>query len=542
MFKIETYDYSDKNIDDLGISYEYHCVYILENGKDAYIGETNNPIRRVKEHNSDSKDNKNKKYNFNKVHIITGLLAEETPAKHYENLLIKLMKVDQRFNIVNRNDGEKPHYYRKNEFELEFDKLWGKLVENGLAKTKEFELIINSSTYKYSPYTVLTEAQQKTLTSIVNTIDSGETLPHMENYKTRPILIKGDAGTGKTVVATSLFYYLKSNQRYRDKKIGLVYANSSTRSEMQEVFKNTKGLSKKDIISPIAVTKQHYDIIICDEAQRLRRGKNLGKYYVNFKIGNERLELDNNHDELDWILNNSDCQILFFDEKQSTCPSDITCELFIERLKNNKRGIRPIKLDEQMRIGAGSSFVPYIYNLLYQRANEVKSFNDYEFKLFTSFSDMVKLLEEKENDVGLCRLCTGYAWEWKGREDNTSTDISIEGINIKWNSQTSGWLSNQDAKREMGSIYTLPGLDLNYTGVVIGPDLFFDKTNNTISVDRGNFFDSKVKNGATDEELRKYILNTYAVLLTRGIKGTYVYVCDDNLREYFAKYINIHIC
>ncbi|WP_019913582.1 DNA/RNA helicase domain-containing protein [Paenibacillus sp. HW567] len=539
MLKIETYDYIIKNFDEWEIPFDYHCVYILENGKEAYIGETNNSIRRAKEHSSNSRKNKNKKYLFNKMHIITGFSMEETPAKHYENLLIKLMKVDNKFHIVNRSDGQKPHYQRKNDFERHFDKLWLQLEEKGLVKTKEFNMIINSNTYKYSPHTALTEEQHKSLTSIVNTIDSGETLPHEQTFNTRPILIKGDAGTGKTVVATSLFHYLKSNERFRDKKIALVYANPSTRSEIQEVFKNTEGLNKKDVISPVDVTKQHYDIIICDEAQRLRRGKNLGMYYVHFKTGNARIGFDKTHDELDWILANSNCQILFYDGKQSTSPSDITHEHFEERLYERKRGIRPIELDEQLRIKAGNSYVPYIYDMLYQKTINKLVFENYDFKLFTSFADMVRALDEKEKNWGLCRLCSGYAWEWKGKEDNTLVDISIDGVNIKWNSQTGGWLSNLNAKKEMGSIYTLPGLDLNYAGVIIGPDLEFDKLENMIKINKNNFFDNKVKNGITDEELKSYILNTYAVFLTRGIRGTYVYVCDDNLREYLKKYIPV---
>lgn len=537
MFTINTYDYSNKELAFSDIPFDYHCVYILENGKDAYIGETNNPIRRGKEHYSVSPKNKNKQYHFKRIHIITGLLAEETPAKHYENLLIKLMKVDQKFNIVNGDDGQRPHYYRKNIFELYFDELWVQLEKKELVKTKDFKIIINSSSYKYSPHTALTEEQQKTLTNIVKTIDSGETQPHHKDFKARPILIMGDAGTGKTVVATSLFYYLKNNERYKDKKIALLYANPATRSEIQEIFKNTKGLSKKDVISPVEVTKHHFDIIICDESQRLRQGKNLGKYYVHFKKGNERLGFDNTYDELDWILANSDSQVLFYDDKQSTSPSDITHESFEHRLCERRRGIRPIKLDEQMRIGAGGDYVPYIFDVLHQRANELKLFENYEFKLFTSFGDMVKGLEEKESDMGLCRLCTGYAWEWKAKEDKTLVDISIDGVHIQWNSQTSGWLSNPDAKKEMGSIYTLPGLDLNYTGVVIGPDLFLDKFDNTIKVNKDHFFDSKVKKGVTDEKLKEYILNTYAVFLTRGIRGTYVYVCDHNLREYFKNFV-----
>lgn len=539
MFSIETFDYSEKKFDTWFLSFDYHCVYILENGKEAYIGETNDAIRRGKEHDKNNSKNKNKKYCFKRMHIITGLLAEETPSKHYENLLIKLMKVDKKFIIVNDNNGERPHYYRKNEFELYFDELWFQLEQKGLVKTKKFELIINSSSYKYSPYTVLTEQQQKTLTSIVHTIDSEETKPHKDTFKVRPIIINGHAGTGKTVVATSLFYYLKNNSRYKGKKIAIVYANPATRSEIQEVFRSIKGLSSNDVIAPVKLTKEHYDIIICDEAQRLRRNKNIGKYGIHLKKGNERLGFENTHDELDWILANSDCQILFYDEKQSTSPSDIPDDSFRERLHNDsKRGIRPIELNEQMRIRAGSGYVPYIYDLLYQKTNAMKLFENYEFILFNSFKDLVNLLDEKEIITGLCRYCTGYDWNWKTKDDKVLVDMIIDGVKMKWNQQTGGWLRNLDAKKEMGSIYTLPGLDLNYAGVVIGPSLYFNKLNNRIEINRDNFFDDKIKRGVTDDNLLTYILNTYAVFLTRGIMGTYVYVYDDNLREYFKQYIS----
>lgn len=306
---------------------------------------------------------------------------------------------------------------------------------------------------------------------------------------------------------------------------------------MQEVFKKVKGLYKKDIISPVMVTKQHFDIVICDESQRLRKAKNLGIYYKEFVKGNERLGFDNVHDELDWILKNSDCQVLFYDKKQSTCPSDIGYECFKDKLYESKRGIRPIKLKDQMRIRAGADYVPYIYDLLYQSLMDKKIFENYDFLLYNSFSDMVQQLRKKEEETGLCRLSSGYAWEWKGKEDNTLIDITIEGVDIKWNSQTSGWLSNPDVKDEMGSIYTLPGLDLNYAGVVIGSDIYYDEMSNEIRVNKDNFFDNKVKAGVTEEELKTHILNTYAVLLTRGIYGTYVYVCDEALREYFKRFI-----
>lgn len=534
LFQVETRTFSNPEFDNLDSMLKCHCVYILENGSEAYIGETKNVIRRTKEHLSRSEKNGLKRYHFKRLHIITGRLAEIGFAKYQENQIKILMELDGKFNVVNRNDGEPQYCLRKNLFEWYFDKLWPKLVEKDLVNAKEYKLIINSTSYKYSPYTELTEQQQNSLNNIVNAIDFWE---NQKVEEPRPILVCGDAGTGKTVLATSLFYYLKKHTHYKDKKIALVYANPATRTEIGSIFKNTESLNKKDVISPIDVTKQHYDIIICDEAHKLRQGKNLGLYYNHFKEANKRMGMDNTHNELDWILKNSDYQVLLYDEKQHTSPCDIPHDYFEKKLLDNNRTVRLIALGDQMRIKAGNKYVGYIYDVLYQRAPQQQVFDEYEFKLFTSLPDMISCIDEKEHEAGLSRYCSGYAWPWRAKEDKDLVDISIDGVEIQWNTQTGGWLSNEEVKKEMGSIYTLPGLDLNYAGVVIGPDLYYDKVDNKIKVDKNHFFDNKVKKGISDTELKTYILNTYAVLFTRGIKGTYAYVCDDNLRAYFETYI-----
>lgn len=94
-----------------------------------------------------------------------------------------------------------------------------------------------------------------------------------------------------------------------------------------------------------------------------------------------------------------------------------------------------------------------------------------------------------------------------------------------------------DAKEEMGSIYTLAGLDLNYAVVVIGPELYYDPERDIIDVDITHFYDKNVKSNTSMDDIKRFILNTYAVLMTRGIMGTYVYACDENLRAYLQQYI-----
>jgi len=84
----------------------------------------------------------------------------------------------------------------------------------------------------------------------------------------------------------------------------------------------------------------------------------------------------------------------------------------------------------------------------------------------------------------------------------------------------------------------MQGYDLNYAGIILGREIDYDPTTNSIIIYKNLFFDKYVKNGVTDDELKNYIINTYSVLLTRGIKGTYVYAYHKNMREYLSKYID----
>jgi len=536
MLNINSYDFSKRDFSSWELENDYHAVYILENGKHAYIGESADVRDRAKRHDVDKIK---KQYELKSMHVITHEDFEETPAKHYERILIKLMRADSKFIILNCNDGQiKTHYKRKNTFEPDFDKFWAKLVEKGLVNKREFFLVLNSNNYKYSPYTNINKEQETALNGIVNSLTSGETCPHREEFKERPILVNGDAGAGKTIVATSLFYHLKSNEEFRSKKIAFVIPNPSMRHEIKEVFKTVKGLSKNDVKAPIDVTKDEYDIVICDEAHKLRNIKNQFTYTKNFKAACERLGLDYTLcDELDWIIQKSKSFVLFYDKKQAVSPSELNTIYFDERIKD-KRGVRIVELKGQQRVKAGRSYVPYIYDVLYQRTSRKKSFKNYEFKLFSSFTEMHKKLFEKNSKFGLSRLCTGYPWEHISKNDDSVFDIIIEGIPIKWNKKTAGWAGDSDHEREMGSIYTLAGLDLNYAGVVIGPDLYFDKQDNKIKVNIDSFFDNKVKKGIDKKTVREYVLNTYFVLLTRAIRGTYVYVCDNGLKEFLSKFID----
>ena len=134
----------------------------------------------------------------------------------------------------------------------------------------------------------------------------------------------------------------------------------------------------------------------------------------------------------------------------------------------------------------------------------------------------------------MCRLIAGYGWKW---DKKAEWNFEIEEIKLKWNSKISNWINSKDSKNEVGCIHTIQGYDLNYAGVIIGPEVTFDEKKNKIKIIKGNYKDRLGHFLTEEQELEEFIKDIYFVLLTRGIRGTYVYVCDEKLREYFKRYV-----
>ena len=121
--------------------------------------------------------------------------------------------------------------------------------------------------------------------------------------------------------------------------------------------------------------------------------------------------------------------------------------------------------------------------------------------------------------------------------------MPLRGV-VAWNRTDKDWINSPTSIDEVGSIHTVQGYDLNYAGVIIGPDLRLDPKSGEVRFHRESYFDRKGKENltklgrkVTDDELREFVINIYRVLLTRGILGTYVYVCDPALRDYVASRI-----
>ena len=128
--------------------------------------------------------------------------------------------------------------------------------------------------------------------------------------------------------------------------------------------------------------------------------------------------------------------------------------------------------------------------------------------------------------------------EWRTKKGEESYDIDIDGLKLVWNSTNTDWVNSSNALNEVGCIHTVQGYDLNYVGVILGPEIDYDPATDQITIDQAKYKDINGKRSMeSPEELVLYIRNIYKTLLTRGIKGTYIYASNGNLHEYLRKYI-----
>lgn len=542
-------------------------VYIISNDKEAYIGETIDVSIRSNQHLANQVRRK-----LNTISIITDETFNKSVILDLEAFLIKYMSADKKFELQNSNSGLKNHnYYQREMYEKKFNEIWVRLKSKGLANN-DLRIIKNSDLFKYSPYKSLSVDQYM----IVNDILS-ELAEDINNKKNSTFMVHGAAGTGKTVlgiylmkllteakedtisieedeVEQSLKDILKIHDVIDKLKIGLVIPMENLRTTLKRVFKDIKGLSPKMVMSSHEVGKSNekFDLLIVDEAHRLRRRKNLTQYGT-FDENNRRLKLDKNGTELDWILSKSNYQIFFYDENQTIKPTDVRKEDFDKLLLCEN--FHPYYLETQLRcIKGGNEYVNYIKSIFSQKPPLKKvNFKNYDLKIFDNVNDMVQEIKLKDKEYGLCRNVAGYAWPWKSKgkklplhltkkdieniTDSDTYDIEINGYKYIWNTKPKDWINSANSVNEIGSIHTTQGFDLNYTGLIIGNELQYDDKNKKIIVNRGNYYDTKGKDNTSDEELLGYLLNIYSTMCTRGMLGTYIYACDEKLRKYLKKYI-----
>ena len=378
---------------------------------------------------------------------------------------------------------------------------------------------------------VLLDEQKTVLEKIVNASTKGMV------DKKQVLIIKGGPGTGKSVIsinALSRLSGLRMNARY-------ITPNAAPRAVFESKLQETiDGVGLQDLFSGsgsyAGIKKDSFDVLIVDEAHRLKLRGQWTKGGVN---------------QIQEIIQAARTSVFFIDEAQKVTWKDIGEISAIEEFAVEAGAeIEHLELTSQFRCGGSDDYMVWLDNALGVRIETDSYFSPgkFDFKIVDSPTELHELVKEKNKINNKSRVVAGYCWEWVSRKDKNKSDIKFPEFSFEadWNLTAHGskWIIHEESVKEVGCIHTCQGLELDYVGVIIGPDLVVAK-GELITDPAARAKSDKSLNGykkaldidpiSAAEKADEIIRNTYRTLMTRGMKGCYVYFTDGATADYFKR-------
>jgi len=355
--------------------------------------------------------------------------------------------------------------------------------------------------------------------------------------KKQVLIVEGGPGTGKSVLAINLLVNLTSE--------GIASQYVTKNSAPRAVYSvKLSGNFKKSYINNLFVGSGNFietqsntmGALIVDEAHRL-----------NMKSG---MFSNLGENQIKEIIKTAHFSVFFVDDCQRIHMRDVGSVQYIRQCAEEMGAeVHLEHLSSQFRCNGSDGYLSWLDNALQIRetANIRLTEEDYDFRIFDSPTEMFNEIKRKNESNNKSRVVAGYCWDWKSKQDRMAYDIEIPQFFFRkqWNfNSNEPWLIGEKSIDQIGCIHTCQGLELDYVGVIVGPDLSYK--NNRVVTDG-------LKRSTTDQSLKGFktklkenpkealqqaeaiIKNTYRTLMTRGMKGCYVYFCDQALAEHFRE-------
>jgi len=378
---------------------------------------------------------------------------------------------------------------------------------------------------------VLIDDQKTVLETIVKAAENGLTGPK------QVVIVKGGPGTGKSVIAINALSRLMGQRliaRY-------VTPNAAPRAVFEIKLKSAfKGGEIKELFSGsgnfTGIEENDFDVLIVDEAHRL-------KLRTQYSKGGDN--------QIREVIHAAKTSVFFLDEAQKVTWKDIGEAFEIERFaKSMGAEIHYLELKSQFRCNGSDGYLTWLdesLEILEDAGSPFVGVN-YDFQVFDDPSAMYEEIRLKNIVSNKSRMLAGYCWNWISKSDSKLFDIVFPEFNFKakWNliSRGSAWIIDPESIEDIGCIHTSQGLELDYVGVIIGGDF---------KVVDGKLVSDPSGRASTDVSLHGYkkefkedpevatrkadqiIRNTYRTLMTRGMKGCYIYCTDPEVANYFRQ-------
>ena len=352
------------------------------------------------------------------------------------------------------------------------------------------------------------------------------------------VIVEGGPGTGKSVVAINLLVALNGRRLIAK----YVTKNAAPRAVFESKLTGT--YRKTDISNLfsgsgafIDTRANVFDALVVDEAHRLNEKSGL---YAN-KGTHQVAEL----------IGAAKCAVFFIDEDQRIHWKDVGEKSEIVRLARRAGAtVTTLVLASQFRCNGSDGYLAWLDSTLGIRttANEVLGTAEFDFQVFDSPEALREVIVEKNAATNRARMVAGYCWDWKSKRDAHAVDVVVpeHGFGMQWNLTTDGglWIVAPESVRQIGCIHTCQGLEVDYIGVVVGPDLVVRDGKVVTQPERRSKQDQSIKGykamlkadpDAASKKADLIIKNTYRTLMTRGMKGCYVYCTDAETGAYFKE-------
>jgi len=356
----------------------------------------------------------------------------------------------------------------------------------------------------------------------------------------RVVIVEGGPGTGKSVVAINLLADLiraGQNCRYVSKNAAprAVYESKLTghfkKSRISNLFSGSGGF--------VGTTANTFDTLIVDEAHRLNEKSGL---YGN--LGENQIKE---------IIDAAKCVVFFIDEDQRVTLKDIGAKDAIERWAGVAGAkVVSMELASQFRCSGSDGYLAWLDHTLGVRAtaNPLLESGAFDFQVFDTPNELHSRIVEKNKVNNKARLVAGYCWQWPSKKAPEVFDVVLPEFNFRkrWNLTQDGslWIVAPESVEEIGCIHTCQGLEVDYIGVIVGDDfvvrngVVICQPEKRASSDKSIFGWKRLlaeQPIAGKQQLDLLIKNTYRTLMTRGMKGCYIYCTDKETAAYFRSRI-----
>ncbi|MBO6622433.1 MAG: DUF2075 domain-containing protein [Balneola sp.] len=355
------------------------------------------------------------------------------------------------------------------------------------------------------------------------------------------VIIEGGPGTGKSVVAINLLVKLIGEEKFVSyvsknsaprKVYSSLLSGSMTRSRIDNLFRSSGSFTE--------TPENTFDALVVDEAHRLNEQSGLFR--------------NKGENQIKELIHAANVTVFFLDENQKVHIHDIgDKEEIMKWSEYHNAEVISTELSSQFRCNGSDGYLAWLDHTLQIRetANTDLDELDYDFQVMNDPNEVFERIKEKNDINNKSRMVAGYCWDWVSKKDSEANDIVFPeyGFAKQWNLSDDGmlWLIKEESINEIGCIHTCQGLELDYVGVIIGPDFkirsgkaitdIYDRSKN----DRSVFGMKKMMKEDPESAAQlgdEIIKNTYRTLMTRGMKGCYIYCTDKETEEYFRTMIS----